>query len=43
MSEEQNRNLEPNEQDSVMVYFNPQLIQTLTARSEEKRQNLREL
>ena len=43
MSEERNMNLEPDERDSVMVYFNPQLIQTLSARSEEKRQNLRDL
>ena len=43
MSAEENREMLPNEQDSITVYFNPQLLQTLSARSEEKRQNLREL
>ena len=40
---DQNENLLPGEQDTVMIYFNPELIQTLADRSAEKRQNFREL
>ena len=40
---DQNENLLHGEQDTVMIYFNPELIQTLADRSAEKRQNFREL
>ena len=43
MAEEKNNDLMPEGQDTVMVYFNPELIQSMADLSAEKRQNLREL
>ena len=40
---ERNDSLLPNEQETVMVYFDPELIQTMADRSAAKRQNFREL
>ena len=43
MTAEHNDELLPNGQDSVMVYFNPELLQSLADLSAEKRQNFQEL
>lgn len=43
MTEEQNGNLLPEEQDTVTVYFNPELLQSLADLSAERQRNFREL
>ena len=43
MTTERNEGFLPNEQETVMVYFNPELIQTMADRSAAKQQNFREL
>lgn len=43
MTTEPNENLLPESQETVMVYINPDVIQTMADLSAERRQNLREL
>ena len=43
MTADQNEALLPNEQDSVMVYFNPELLQSMADVSAKKQRNFREL
>ena len=43
MAAEQNENLLPEEQDTVMVYFNPEIIQSMADLSAERQRNFREL
>ena len=43
MTAEQNGSLPPEEQDTVMVYFNPELIQSLADLSNQRQRNFREL
>ena len=43
MAAEQNESLLPEEQDTVMVYFNPEIIQSMADLSAERQRNFREL
>ena len=43
MAEERNDSLQPNGQDTVMVYIDPEVIQSLADVSAKKQQGFREL